>query len=57
MRAEDTLQEILSPHFELVEAFDMPVLSLDEPRLWFWVVDHATVWRRKEEQNSQQQEA
>ena len=47
VRAMDTLQEILSPHYELVEAYDMPVLSMEDPRLWFWLVDHVTTWRRK----------
>ena len=42
----DTLREILSPHFELVESHDMPVLSMESPRLWFWLVDNVTVWRR-----------
>lgn len=50
MRAVDTVNEILSPHFELVESFDMPVMTMEEPRMWFWVVDHVTVWRRKQDQ-------
>ena len=48
VKAMDTLKEILSPHYELVEAYDMPVLSMEDPRLWFWLVDHVTVWRRKD---------
>lgn len=50
MRAVDTVHEILSPHFELVESFDMPVMTMEEPHMWFWVVDHVTVWRRKQDQ-------
>lgn len=47
VRAVDTVHEILSPHFELVEKFDMPVMTMEEPRMWFWVVDHVSVWRKK----------
>jgi putative 4-mercaptohistidine N1-methyltranferase len=47
VKAIDTLTEILSPHYDLVESFDMPVLSMEDPRLWFWLVDNVTVWRRK----------
>ena len=50
VKALDTITEILSPHFELVEAFDMPALTLEDPRLWYWFIDHATVWKRKTEQ-------
>ena len=45
----DTLHEILSPHYQLVESFDMPCLSMEEPRLWSLCVDHVTVWRRKQD--------
>ena len=48
VKAMDTVTSILSPEFELVESFDMPVLSMESPRLWFWLVDHVTVWRRLE---------
>lgn len=50
VRALDTLREILSPHFDLVEAFDLPALLMEDPRMWYWFVDHATVWKRKTEQ-------
>lgn len=50
VKALDTIHEILSPHFDLVEAFDLPALILEDPRLWYWFVDHATVWKRKTEQ-------
>ena len=47
VRATDTVQAILSTHYELVESFDMPALMMEDPRMWFWLVDRVTVWRRK----------
>lgn len=47
----DTLHEIFDPHYELVESFDMPVMTMEEPRLWFLCVDNVTVWRRKQDYN------
>ena len=47
VRTFDTLKQILEPNFELVDAVDVPFLSREDERLFYWGVDHATVWRRK----------
>jgi len=44
----DNLKQILEPNFELVDAVDVPFLSREAERIFYWGVDHATVWRRKQ---------
>ena len=53
VKAMDTLKTILSPHFELVESFDIPALSMEEPRMWFLVSDQVTIWRRRRRRREQ----
>ena len=43
----DSLKQILEPKFHLEDAVDLPFLSRENKRLFYWGVDHATVWRRK----------
>ena len=47
VKVMDTIRSLLSPHFDLVEASDIQALTMEDPRMWYWFVDHATVWRRK----------
>ena len=42
----DSLKRILEPKFNLVDAVDLPFLARQNKRLFFWAVDHATVWRK-----------
>ena len=44
----ETLKTLLSPHFDLVEDCVIQCVSREAPRLHFWFLDHATVWRKKE---------
>lgn len=46
VRGFDALKQILAPHFELVEAVDMPFLIRETVRKYQWTAAHATVWRR-----------
>lgn len=47
VRTFDWLQEFLSPHFELVEQKDMPLLIREHVRKFQLCVAHASIWRRK----------
>ena len=46
MRGFDALKQILAPHFELVEDYDMPFLIRETVRKYQWTVAHTTVWKR-----------
>ena len=48
VRTFDNLKLILEPNFELVDAVDLPFLSRENERLFYYGVDHVTVWRRKQ---------
>jgi len=47
VRTLDVLKETLSPHFELLEQKDMPLLIQEHLRKYQLCVAHATLWRRK----------
>ena len=44
----ENLKKVLSPHFDLQEECVLQCLSREAPRLFWWFMDHATVWRKKE---------
>jgi putative 4-mercaptohistidine N1-methyltranferase len=44
----DALQTLLAPHFDLVEECVVQCLSREASRVFLWFLDHATVWRRRE---------
>lgn len=44
----EALKAILLPDFELEEECVLQCVSRDAPRLFFWFLDHATVWRKRE---------
>ena len=43
----DSLKQILEPKFNLEDAVELPFLFRKNKRLFYWGVDHVTVWRRK----------
>ena len=44
----EMLQILLTPHFDLVEERVLQCVCREAPRLFFWFLDHATVWRKRE---------
>lgn len=47
VRSLDTLREILSPEFDLVETRDMPLVIREHARKFEYIVAQATAWRRR----------
>ena len=47
VRGFATLKKLLSQDFEFVHDEEVQALSRENERFYFWVVSHATVWRRK----------
>ena len=46
----ERLKTVLLPDFELEEDCVLQCLSREAPRLFFWFMDHATVWRKSDTQ-------
>ena len=44
----ERLKTVLLPDFELEEDCVLQCLSREAPRLFFWFMDHATVWRKSD---------
>jgi putative 4-mercaptohistidine N1-methyltranferase len=44
----EALKAVLLPDFQLEEECVLQCVSRDAPRLFFWFLDHATVWRKRE---------
>ena len=47
VRAIDTITNLLRPHFDLVDDFDLPFLIRETAREHQWTMSHVTVWKRK----------
>nr|XP_002122415.1 uncharacterized protein LOC100180046 [Ciona intestinalis] len=47
VRAFETLQSLLGPHFTLVDSTDVPFLIRETYRKHQWTASHATIWKRK----------
>lgn len=47
VRSADTLAEILSPRFQLIESLNLPFLIREHARKFQYSVAHATLWRKR----------